>query len=562
MDESHTMDYPQHITPPPATDLDICVLGSRKKPAPLNTARLKPFRQATKRAILTILETGHVSVEVVKRKGEQETVVELFVVSGDGQQICMEQTKQGDGGFADNLSNLNQSWKTFNYETLPEKLWKKYSHAVRFVELVKSKTAKVTMYSDRAKGVLMENWPPSFEASFFGGGPKVVLVDREVHIMEDSGASLLFHCHSLHSLINTHTMDLIQHATQMREQCVRLESSVMTVQRLGQNSEQLFPVTVGMRPSTSFCSSTSSNSGSMDLVTCPHLHSSPPTSQAHIVSPPPSPLPHLDHRFPETPRKVMLTPHSSPASNRSTSMTSESPLRHVSTLEGRKMRCRTSASADSSFLEYYAHPATNSSQHFRHFIGHSLDESDSRHNVSTGHGLANSQVFGAEIERNQHFLTSTPCCARAQRRTAEVTPSTPAMLGLLHNVTPSSLPCQLATCDTAPPRTGAPFLVAQQQNCMQENGSPCADRNSAADSLTASAHAVSTSVTRNQPSTDSGLDEQGSQVLCQTFVAYTGWATQFTNGSICIRYNDGTQLGINRNQTEVVYIDQEGCRHR
>ena len=48
----------------------------------------------------------------------------------------------------------------------------------RFVDLVKSKTAKVTMYSDRAKGVLMENWPPNFEASFFNGGEFAVMASK------------------------------------------------------------------------------------------------------------------------------------------------------------------------------------------------------------------------------------------------------------------------------------------------------------------------------------------------------------------------------------------------
>ena len=48
----------------------------------------------------------------------------------------------------------------------------------RFVDLVKSKTAKVTMYSDRAKGVLMENWPPNFEASFFNGGEFAIMASK------------------------------------------------------------------------------------------------------------------------------------------------------------------------------------------------------------------------------------------------------------------------------------------------------------------------------------------------------------------------------------------------
>jgi hypothetical protein len=36
---------------------------------------------------LNILETGHVSMEFFKRKGDQERVAEIFVVSGDGKEV-------------------------------------------------------------------------------------------------------------------------------------------------------------------------------------------------------------------------------------------------------------------------------------------------------------------------------------------------------------------------------------------------------------------------------------------------------------------------------------------
>ena len=38
---------------------------------------------------------------------------------------------------------------------------------------------------------------------------------NEVHIKEDSGASLMFHRDSLNNLVNSYTMDLIQHTTQV-----------------------------------------------------------------------------------------------------------------------------------------------------------------------------------------------------------------------------------------------------------------------------------------------------------------------------------------------------------
>ena len=58
----------------------------------------------------------------------------------------------------------------YSYEDLPEKYWKKYSHAAKIVDLVKSKTPKVTFYSKSAKCFLMENCPDAdFEACFYEG---------------------------------------------------------------------------------------------------------------------------------------------------------------------------------------------------------------------------------------------------------------------------------------------------------------------------------------------------------------------------------------------------------
>jgi len=58
----------------------------------------------------------------------------------------------------------------YSYENIPEKLWKKYSSASKFVSLVKSKTPKVTYYSGSAKCFLMENGPDAdFELCFYEG---------------------------------------------------------------------------------------------------------------------------------------------------------------------------------------------------------------------------------------------------------------------------------------------------------------------------------------------------------------------------------------------------------
>lgn len=59
---------------------------------------------------------------------------------------------------------------THTYHDLPPRYWKKYQYASLFVSLVRSKTPKVTLYSEQAKCMMMENGPsPDFEACFYNG---------------------------------------------------------------------------------------------------------------------------------------------------------------------------------------------------------------------------------------------------------------------------------------------------------------------------------------------------------------------------------------------------------
>ena len=64
---------------------------------------------------------------------------------------------------------LNQDIvKTYTYDTLPRKYWKRYQYAAKFVKLVRSKTPKVTLYTHKAKCMLMES-SDDFEVIFYDG---------------------------------------------------------------------------------------------------------------------------------------------------------------------------------------------------------------------------------------------------------------------------------------------------------------------------------------------------------------------------------------------------------
>ncbi|KAK7496407.1 hypothetical protein BaRGS_00012329 [Batillaria attramentaria] len=579
---------------------------SRTKPRQLNTTRLKPYRQ------LSILEMGHVSLEFLKRKDGQERVAEVFVVSGDGVQVYVEQWQAGCPPSSD--AALEQAWHTFTYHDLPEKYWKKYAHAYRFVDLVKSKTPKVTMYTDHAKGVLMENWPPSFEVTFYHAGPTIVMTGNDVHIREDNGASLVFSKDCLNNLVSDYTLGLIRHATQMREQCFRLEASVATAEVTNQTGEPLFPITVGARPSTSICSSTSSTSESLDPPATKLLLSSllpralrffprPPRSprftpgvacaytgpQCSRQTPTNQPIIFflLSRRSVETPRKTVPPSHPSPVKERvqsslSSASPAESPYRHVSTLEGRKMRRQlSSASTESSGMEENTACSVSDTVNSCPQVPNDV----AMHSVSFDKAAAN--FHPQSLENNQErFQFAQPAPFRPAREEDEllknVAHSSP------HKGTPmlrSPIRCQANQPSLSNIQTSSPFTSAMNTTSAATLRSISRDFHttdrSGGDSGAMSSHADFVSCTSSAVADSLMTPPSGSQcpavgascetspdmstsssVVRQTFVPYTGWASQLASGAVWIRYNDGTQLGVHNTPAEIVYVDQEGQTHR
>lgn len=141
---------------------------------PLCAKRLLPTRHQTKNAILSILENREVCVEFIKRRGQfrKEMVCEVCRISPDGLRIVLYEP-EGGKGVAPSASPpalpADGTDQIFSFESLPEKHWKKYSYAAKFVDLVRAKTPKVTYHTDKAKCLLMENLT-DFEACFHEGG--------------------------------------------------------------------------------------------------------------------------------------------------------------------------------------------------------------------------------------------------------------------------------------------------------------------------------------------------------------------------------------------------------
>lgn len=230
---------------------------SKGRASPLNTQRLLPTRHRTKNAVLSILETGEVVIEFLKKKGpsREERVVDVCRISNDGLRIVLYQMNGGKGCIArDKPPDLPEQGADaiYSYESLPEKHWKKYEYAVRFVNLVSAKTPKVTLYSDKAKSHLMENLPnPDFESCFYDGG-KISRTNEGVRLIDQDGRNNLIvsqeHAQSL-----SHTPKMLwDHFLQCYQHCVMLERCLAKLAGGTSNSQSgsrcVFPVIVGRRP--------------------------------------------------------------------------------------------------------------------------------------------------------------------------------------------------------------------------------------------------------------------------------------------------------------------------
>ncbi|XP_060586967.1 serine/threonine-protein kinase PLK4-like isoform X2 [Ruditapes philippinarum] len=235
-----------------------CAKQGTELGSPINSARLRPIRQRTRNAIVNIMESGEVCLEFVKQKHREEKVVELFVISQNGLQVSIYQPNNGKGVPAEDqpIALPKVPLKSFAFNELPEKYWKKYQYASRFVKLVRSKTPKVTLYTQRCKCMLMENGPDAdFESVFYDAngsliGAKFTSSSRGMRIIERTGTSLVLESPDMEQRLTQETQKLLEYVKQCRQQCIELETVVTAVQERCSLQEELFPIIIGRRPNS------------------------------------------------------------------------------------------------------------------------------------------------------------------------------------------------------------------------------------------------------------------------------------------------------------------------
>ncbi|BFZ24227.1 hypothetical protein BsWGS_27266 [Bradybaena similaris] len=216
---------------------------------PIKTARLNPVRQQLNNTCIAVSDTGQVTLEVKSRVSKAcdnhpcDKTKQLIRISSDGMQIDVfniaETATSIDGCPASSQPN-----QVYSYPDMPEKLWKKYHHAYKFVEVMKSVTPKVTLLTDRARCKLMENAPNAHFQASFHHGVTLLFSRMKVTLTEHDGSSLTFHEDLASSHVSADTLALLEYSLQCRDQCLKIEESVRSLQ-LKNPHQDLFPVSIG-----------------------------------------------------------------------------------------------------------------------------------------------------------------------------------------------------------------------------------------------------------------------------------------------------------------------------
>lgn len=111
---------------------------------PLSSTRLRPIRQKTRNAVVSILNDGTVSLEFIQCRSGVEYVVEGLRISPDGIKVTITTPNEKNGvPLQESPVPISPSSVSHAFSALPPKFWKKYQYADKFVRLVKMKTPKV-----------------------------------------------------------------------------------------------------------------------------------------------------------------------------------------------------------------------------------------------------------------------------------------------------------------------------------------------------------------------------------------------------------------------------------
>lgn len=228
---------------------------------------LRPTRQASKNAVLNIMERNEVVLELIKVKKNQQYIMEVIRIDSENDNIIVYQPNNGKGCLISNRPPVapteKGSFLQFDYKNLPQNYWKKYDLASKFVKMVRSRTPKITLHIDEAKCILYDT-SPDFEAHFFQGTKFHISKEGTIKISNPDGTSLMLNSSSRSTCLSPDMQEMLEKSHKWHQYCLEEEQIREKRQEIYKDIVQ-FPLTIGRRnptPSHKATTSTSSSSQS------------------------------------------------------------------------------------------------------------------------------------------------------------------------------------------------------------------------------------------------------------------------------------------------------------
>ncbi|XP_004635075.2 serine/threonine-protein kinase PLK4 [Octodon degus] len=197
---------------------------------------------------VSILDSEEVCVELLKEHASQEYVKEVLQIASDGKMITVYYPDDGRGfPLTDQPPSPASSITRYSFDSLPEKYWKKYQYASRFVQLVRSKSPKITYFTRYAKCILMENSPDANFEVWFYDGTKIHKTEDFIQVIEKTGKSCnLKHENEVNGL-KEEIKIYMDHANEGHRICLALEF-IISEEEKKSRSAPFFPIIVGRKP--------------------------------------------------------------------------------------------------------------------------------------------------------------------------------------------------------------------------------------------------------------------------------------------------------------------------
>jgi polo-like kinase 4 len=213
---------------------------------------LRPTRQASKNAVLNIMERNEVVLELIKVKKTQQYIMEVIRIDSENDNIIIYQPNNGKGCLISNRPpappNEKGSFLQFDYKNLPQNYWKKYDLASKFVKMVRSRTPKITLHIDEAKCILYDT-SPDFEAHFLQGTKFHISKEGHIKITNTDGTSLMLNSNSRSTCLSPDMQGMLEKSHKWHTYCLEEEKIREKRQEIYKDIVQ-FPLTIGRRNPT------------------------------------------------------------------------------------------------------------------------------------------------------------------------------------------------------------------------------------------------------------------------------------------------------------------------